>query len=67
MFQIKIANDFTIAMEKLREGSSISAQSTSFVKLYLEKEDKGESLPVISPDQIILFIKYFDIDTQKLK
>lgn len=51
----------------MREGSSISTSSTSFVKLYLETAKDAKSLPALKSDQMILFIKYFDIDAQQMR
>lgn len=67
MHTLLVKLTYIIAIEKLREGSSISTSSTSFVKLYIEQAEEGKPLPVLKPDQIILFIKYFDVDIQEMR
>ncbi|RCH93495.1 hypothetical protein CU098_000880, partial [Rhizopus stolonifer] len=51
----------------IREATCVNTSSNGFTKLYLEIAEKDKSLPVIRNDQMILFIKYFDIKEQKIR
>lgn len=51
----------------MRETTCVSHQSNGFTKLYLETAEKDKPLPVLKNDQMLLFIKYFDVKQQKLR
>lgn len=56
-----------IALEKLKELTCGSAFNNGLTKLYLEKSEKDKPLPSLRNDQVLLFVKYFDVKEQKLR
>lgn len=56
-----------VAVEKMRQNTSLNPMSTSFVKLYLETPENEKPLPVIKNDQRLVFIKYFDVAKQEMR
>lgn len=56
-----------IAVEKMRETTCVSTLSNGFTKLYLEIAEDNKPLPVLKNDQMLLFVKYFDVKQQKLR
>lgn len=51
----------------MREATCVSTQSNGFTKFYLEVAEKDKPLPVLKNDQMLVFIKYFDVKQQKLR
>jgi ubiquitin carboxyl-terminal hydrolase 7 len=51
----------------MRETTCVSHQSNGFTKLYLEVAENDKPLPVLKNDQMLLFVKYFDVKQQKLR
>ncbi|KAI8991002.1 hypothetical protein BDF20DRAFT_903898 [Mycotypha africana] len=65
--QLLTAAEEKQSMEKLRELTCVSTSMNGFAKLYVEIAEKGKPLPVIRNDQIIVFVKYFDIHEQAFR
>ncbi|GAA5807685.1 hypothetical protein MFLAVUS_001059 [Mucor flavus] len=59
--------DEKLTVEKMRETTCVSSQSNGFTKLYLEIAENDKPLPVLKNDQMLIFIKYFDVHQQKLR
>lgn len=51
----------------MRETTCVSTLSNGFTKLYLEIAEKDKPLPVLKNDQMLVFVKYFDVKQQKLR
>jgi ubiquitin carboxyl-terminal hydrolase 7 len=45
----------------------VSNLSNGFAKLYLEIAEADKPLPVLKNDQMLLFVKYFDVKQQNLR
>ncbi|CAO3694083.1 unnamed protein product [Rhizopus stolonifer] len=58
------ATDENLSLEKFRELLGIT---NGFAKLYLETAENDKPLPALRNDQILLFVKYFDVKEQKLR
>ncbi|KAG1172248.1 hypothetical protein G6F70_001903 [Rhizopus microsporus] len=56
-----------LPLEKLKELTCGSAFNNGLTKLYLEKSEKDKPLPSLRNDQVLLFVKYFDVKEQKLR
>ncbi|KAI8086603.1 uncharacterized protein BX664DRAFT_299394 [Halteromyces radiatus] len=54
-------------MERLRENSCTSTQFSGFAKLYLEHVASPAKLLELKSDDILIFIKYFDVQKQKIR
>jgi ubiquitin carboxyl-terminal hydrolase 7 len=51
----------------MREATCVNTSSNGFTKLFLEVAEADKPLPVLRHDQILLFIKYFDVKEQRLR
>jgi ubiquitin carboxyl-terminal hydrolase 7 len=56
-----------IAVEKMRETTCLNTSHNGFTKLFLEVAEDDKPLPALRNDQVILFIKYFDVKEQRLR
>ncbi|CAO3657616.1 unnamed protein product [Mucor hiemalis] len=56
-----------LSVEKMRETTCVSTLSNGFTKLYLEIAEDNKPLPILKNDQMLLFVKYFDVKQQKLR
>ncbi|KAI8347676.1 hypothetical protein BD560DRAFT_493139 [Blakeslea trispora] len=54
-------------VEKMREKTCVNTAANGFTKLYMEVAEKDKPLPTLKNDQMIVFVKYFDVKQQKLR
>ncbi|KAI8330654.1 hypothetical protein EDC96DRAFT_452112 [Choanephora cucurbitarum] len=54
-------------VEKMREKTCANALANGFTKFYLEVAEKDTILPPLKNDQMLVFVKYFDVKTQKIR
>jgi ubiquitin carboxyl-terminal hydrolase 7 len=55
------------ALEKLRENSCASLQFNGYAKLYLEHVNPPVDPVEIESDDLLIFLKYFDVQQQRLR
>lgn len=51
----------------MREATCVSSLNNGFTKFYMEIAEKDKPLPVLKNDQMLVFVKYFDVKQQKLR
>ncbi|KAI7896456.1 uncharacterized protein EV154DRAFT_239233 [Mucor mucedo] len=63
---LSLADERT-TVEKMREATCVSSLNNGFTKFYMEIAEKDKPLPVLKNDQMLVFVKYFDVKQQKLR
>lgn len=67
IYKFAIVTNAISAVEKMRENTCASSLNNGFTKFYMELAEKDKPLPVLKNDQMLVFVKFFDVKQQRLR